>query len=41
MVDWMIEVLSNYVESTTDATFFRAVSLMDYFLKKSTSKYSD
>lgn len=41
MVDWMIEVLSNYIESTSDATLFRAVSLMDYFLKKSTSKYSD
>lgn len=35
MVDWMIEVLGNYTETTTNATFFRSVSIMDYFLLKS------
>lgn len=37
----MIEVLSNYADSTTDATLFRAVSLMDFFLKKTNTQYSD
>ncbi|CAD8202703.1 unnamed protein product [Paramecium octaurelia] len=41
MVDWMIEVLGNYNETTTNATFFRSVSIMDYFLLKSNTQYSD
>jgi len=32
MIDWMIEVLGNYSETTSDATFFRSVSIMDYYL---------
>lgn len=32
MVDWMIEIIGNYSETTSDATFFRSVSIMDYYL---------
>ncbi|CAD8113247.1 unnamed protein product [Paramecium sonneborni] len=41
MIDWMIEVLGNYSETTSDATFFRSVSIMDYYLQKSITSYSD
>ncbi|CAD8174729.1 unnamed protein product [Paramecium pentaurelia] len=41
MVDWMIEVLGNYIDTTTNSTFFRSVSIMDYFLLKSNTQYSD
>ncbi|CAD8083676.1 unnamed protein product [Paramecium primaurelia] len=41
MIDWMIEVLGNYTETTTNVTFFRSVSIMDYFLSKSNTQYSD
>ncbi|CAD8112505.1 unnamed protein product [Paramecium sonneborni] len=41
MVDWMIEVLGNYTETTTNATFFRSLSIMDYFLSKSNTQYFD
>ncbi|CAD8117126.1 unnamed protein product [Paramecium sonneborni] len=41
MIDWMIEVLGNYSETTSDATFFRSVAIMDYYLQKSITQYSD
>ena len=37
----MIEVLGNYGETTSNATFFRSVSIMDYYLKKSITQYSN
>ncbi|CAK57925.1 unnamed protein product (macronuclear) [Paramecium tetraurelia] len=41
MVNWMVEVLSNYNETTSDITFFRSVSIMDHYLQKSIFKFSD
>ncbi|CAD8190890.1 unnamed protein product [Paramecium pentaurelia] len=41
MIDWMIEVLGNYNETTSNATFFRSVSIMDYYLQKSITEYSN
>jgi hypothetical protein len=43
MVDWMIEVFANYKSTSTDKTYFRAVSLLDHFFKLSsrTLKESD
>lgn len=38
MADWMLEVFGNYARTTTPATYFRAVCLMDLFLRKS-AKY--
>lgn len=37
----MIEVLGNYSETTSDATFFRSISIMDYYLKKTIFQYTD
>lgn len=39
MVDWMIEVISAFHMSLD--TFFLAVKVMDYFLSKSITRYSD
>ena len=33
MVDWMLEVFGNYKKTTTHFTYFRAVCLMDLYLK--------
>ncbi|CAD8083137.1 unnamed protein product [Paramecium primaurelia] len=41
MINWMIEVLGNYSETTSDATFFRSISIMDYYLKKTIFQYTD
>ena len=41
MINWMIEVLGNYSETTSDATFFRSISIMDYYLKKTVFQYTD
>jgi len=35
MVNWMIEVLASYQQTTSNETFFLAVQLMDIFLKVS------
>ncbi|CAK83762.1 unnamed protein product (macronuclear) [Paramecium tetraurelia] len=40
MVDWMIQVFGKYSSTTSDATFFRAVSIMDFFFQKSIKQYS-
>lgn len=37
MIDWMIEVLTNF--KCEDQTFFLAVSLMDRYLQKSSVKH--
>lgn len=37
----MIEVFGNYQNTTVDQTFFRAVGLMDLFLKKTVAHYQD
>lgn len=37
MVDWMIEVLTNF--RCEDQTFFLAVSLLDRYLKSTTVKH--
>lgn len=41
MIDWMIEVFGNYENICTDFTFFRAVTLMDHYLKVTTSHHKD
>lgn len=41
MVDWMIEVFGNYPQTTTPQTYFRAVGLLDAFLKKTNMYYQD
>jgi cyclin B len=42
MIDWVLEVLGNYKQTTSHETYFRAVNLMDLFLKKATHrKYTD
>ncbi|CAD8202977.1 unnamed protein product [Paramecium octaurelia] len=41
MVDWMIEVFGNYPTTTTSQTYFRAVGLLDAFLKKTSMYYYD
>ncbi len=35
MIDWMIEVLSNYNQSTSHQTFFLAAAIMDMYFKHS------
>lgn len=35
MVDWIIEVFGNYSTTSNHDTFFRALGIMDLFLKKS------
>lgn len=36
MVDWMIEVFYNYKETTSEYTFYRAVELLDFYVKEAT-----
>ncbi len=33
MVDWMIEVFSNYNTTTSHETYFRAITIMDKHFK--------
>lgn len=33
MVDWVIEVFYNYKDSVCEYTYFRAIEIMDYFIK--------
>ena len=33
MVDWMIEVFANYNETSSSATFFKAIAVMDLYYK--------
>ncbi|CAD8199911.1 unnamed protein product [Paramecium octaurelia] len=40
MVDWIISVFGKYSKTTSDATFFRAVSIMDFFFQQSIKQYS-
>lgn len=35
MVDWMMEVLDHFYNDKTNEIFFRAVNLMDYYIKNS------
>ena len=41
MVDWILEVFGNYRQTTSHETFFRAVNLMDLFLKQTKKKLVD
>jgi Cyclin, N-terminal domain len=41
MVDWMIEVFGNYKTTTTNFTLFRAVNLMDLFMRSTQRVYGE
>jgi cyclin B len=41
MIDWVLEVYGNYKQTTSHETYFRAVNLMDLFLKKTQKKHTD
>jgi cyclin B len=41
MIDWMLEVLGNYKETTSHETYFRAVNMLDLYLKKTWRKHVD
>lgn len=35
MADWMLEVFANYNETSNTNTYFKAVTIMDFYFKKS------
>lgn len=41
MINWMIEVISNYKSTTSNETFVYSVQIMDQFLKLSLKQYLD
>lgn len=39
MVDWIIEVYGNYIGTSTEATLFRAIGVLDLYLKNETEAF--